>query len=114
MTADVEEALETLRPGLTGITTDTTLFRPSDYVQEALDNAGLAVLVGGVLLLAGLLAVRFQWRAVVVTVVTVPVALATAGVVLQLLGQGLNALVFAGIAAAVAIVVDEAVVSTDG
>ena len=53
VTADVEEALETLRPGLTGITTDTTLFRPADYVQEALDNAGLAVLVGGVLLLAG-------------------------------------------------------------
>ncbi len=113
VTADVEQALETLRPGLTGITTDTTLFRPADYVQEALDNAGLAILLGGVLLLAGLLAVRFHWRAVLVTVVTVPVALATAGVVLQLLGQGLNALVFAGIAAAVAIVVDEAVVSTD-
>ena len=42
VTADVEQALETLRPGLTGITTDTTLFRPADYVQEALDNAGLA------------------------------------------------------------------------
>ena len=113
VTADIEEALETLRPGLTGVTTDTTLFRPSDYVQEALDNAGLAVLLGGGLLLAGLLAMRFHWRAVVVIVVTVPVALATAGVVLQLLGQGLNALVFAGVAAAVAIVVHEAVVSTD-
>jgi len=113
VTADVEEALETLRPGLTGVTTDTTLFRPSDYVQEALDNAGLAVLLGGGLLLAGLLAMRFHWRAVVVIVVTVPVALATAGLVLELLGQGLNALVFAGVAAAVAIVVHEAVVSTD-
>ena len=113
VTAEVEQALETLRPGLTGITTDTTLFRPSDYVQKALDNAGLAVLLGGIALLAGLLAVRFHWRAVLITVVTVPVALATSGVVLQLLGQGLNALVFAGIAAAVAIVVDEAVVSTD-
>ena len=113
VTADVEQALETLRPGLTGITTDTTLFRPADYVREALDNTGLAILLGGLLLLAGLLAVRFHWRAVLVTVVTVPVALATAGVVLQLLGQGLNALVFAGIAAAVAIVVDESVVSTD-
>ncbi|HEY5979559.1 MAG TPA: efflux RND transporter permease subunit [Microlunatus sp.] len=113
VTADVEEALETLRPGLTGIATDTTLFRPSDYVQEALDNAGLAVLVGGILLLVGLLAVWLRWRAVAVAVVTVPVALATAGVVMQLLGQGLNALVFAGTAAATAIVVDEAVVFTD-
>ena len=45
VTADVEEALEHSGPGLTGITTDTTLFRPSDYVQEALDNVGLALLV---------------------------------------------------------------------
>ena len=74
VTADVEQALDTLRPGLTGITTDTGLFRPSDYVQEALDNAGLAILLGGLLLLAGLLAMRFHWRAVVVIVVTVPVA----------------------------------------
>ena len=54
-----------------------------------------------------------HWRAVVVAVVTVPVSLATAGLVLQLLGQGFNALVFAGLAAAVTVVVDEAVVSTD-
>ena len=71
-------------------------------MQEALDNVGLAVLLGGILLLAGLLAVRFHWRAALVTMITVPVSLATAGVTLQLLGQGLNALVFAGMAAAVA------------
>ena len=82
-------------------------------MQEALDNAGLAILVGGILLVVGLLAVWLQWRAVAIAVVTVPVALATAGVVMQLLGQGLNALVFAGTAAAAAIVVDEAVVSTE-
>ena len=40
-------------------------------MQEALDNAGLAILLGGALLLAGLLAVRFHWRAVLVTAVTV-------------------------------------------
>ncbi|HEY5783226.1 MAG TPA: efflux RND transporter permease subunit [Microlunatus sp.] len=69
--------------------------------------------MGGILSMVGLLAVWLRWRAVVVAVVTVPVALATAGVLMQLLGQGLNALVFAGTAAAAAIVVDEAVVSTD-
>ena len=47
VTEGVEDALEALRPGLTGITSDTTVFRPADYVSEALDNLGLAALIGG-------------------------------------------------------------------
>jgi Cu/Ag efflux pump CusA len=46
---------------------------------------------------------------VIVGVITVPVSVISAALVLHLLGYGLNALVVAGLAAAVAIVVDEAV-----
>ena len=38
VTEDVEEALETLRPGLSGISTGTTVFRPADYVADASQN----------------------------------------------------------------------------
>lgn len=113
VTNNVESALETLRPGLTGIQTDTTIFRPADYVSDALGNLGLALLVGGILMLLALAALRFHWRALLVVVVTVPLSLISAALVLQLLGQGFNALVFAGLAAAVAIVVDEAVAPSD-
>jgi Cu/Ag efflux pump CusA len=113
VTANVEKALETLRPGLTGITTDTTVFRPADYVEDALGNAGIALLVGGLLMIMALAAVRFHWRAMLIALVTVPLSLITAALVLQLLGQGFNALIFAGLAAAVAIVVDEAIAPTD-
>jgi Cu/Ag efflux pump CusA len=60
-------------------------------------------------LLLTLLALRFHWRAVLVGVFTVPVSVISAALVLNLLGYGLNALVVAGLAAAVAIVVDEAI-----
>ena len=60
-------------------------------------------------MLLTLLALRFHWRAVIVGVITVPVSVIGAALVLHLLGYGLNALVIAGLAAAVAIVVDEAV-----
>src|SRR5215208_5854231 len=109
VTSGVEDALEALRPGLTGITSDTTVFRPADYVSEALDNLGLAALIGGLLMLLTLVALRFSWRATLVALVTVPLSLITAALVLHLAGQGLNALVFAGLAAAIAVVVDEAV-----
>ena len=109
VTEGVEDALEALRPGLTGITSDTTVFRPADYVSEALDNLGLAALIGGLLMLLTLVALRFSWRSTLVAMVTVPLSLITAALVLHVAGQGLNALVFAGLAAAIAIVVDEAV-----
>ena len=109
----VEDALETLRPGLTGIRTDSAVFRPADYLEEALDNLGLALLVGGVLMLLLLGACRFRWRSIIVALVAVPLSLLVAALVLDLLGQRFNAISFAGLAAAIAVVVDEAVVATD-
>ena len=113
VTEGVENALETLRPGLTGMSTDTSVFRPADYISEALDNIGLALLIGGILMLAALLALRLQWRAVVVAVITVPLSIITAALILRALGQEMNALVFAGLAAALTVVVDEAVTPAD-
>ncbi len=109
VTEGVQDALEALRPGLTGITTDTSWFAPSDYLEAATDNLGLAIAISAGLLLLTLLALRFHWRAVIVAAITVPVSVISAALVLHLLGYGLNALVIAGLAAAVAIVVDEAV-----
>ena len=109
VTKGVEDALEALRPGLTGINTDTSWFAPSDYLGAAADNLGLAIALSAGLLILTLLALRFHWRAVIVGVITVPVSVIGAALVVHLLGYGLNALVIGGLAAAVAIVVDEAV-----
>jgi Cu/Ag efflux pump CusA len=109
VTEGVQDAIAALRPGLTGINTDTSWFAPSDYLEAAADNLGLAIALSAGLLLLTLLALRFHWRAVIVAVITVPVSVISAALVLHLLGYGLNALVIVGLAAAVAIVVDEAV-----
>jgi Cu/Ag efflux pump CusA len=109
VTKGVQDALEALRPGLTGINTDTSWFAPSDYLGAAADNLGLAIALSAGLLILTLLALRFHWRGVIVAVITVPVAVISAALVVHLFGYGLNALVIAGLAAAVTIVVDEAV-----
>ena len=109
----VQDALETLRPGLTGLRTDSASFRPADYLDEALDNLALALLIGGVLMLLVLVACRLQWRSLIVALVAVPLSLLAAALALDLLGQGFNAIMFAGLAATIAVLVDEAVVATD-
>jgi Cu/Ag efflux pump CusA len=112
VTREVESALEALKPGLTGISTDTSVFRPADYIEDALGNLGVALAVGFGLLLLVLAALRLNWRSIVVAAVAVPLSLMTAVLVLRLLGEGINALLLAGLAAALAIVVDEAVAPT--
>ena len=109
----VEDALETLRPGLTGLQVDATSFRPTDYLSASLRNLALAGVTGLALLLLALIACRRHWRGVLVAAIVVPLSVLVAAAVILLLGHTLNALTLAGLAAAMTVVVDEAVVVTD-
>ncbi len=113
VTRGVEEALETLRPGLTGVRTDTSAFRPATYIEAAIDNLTLALVISAALVALALAALLFQWRTVCVCLVTIPLSLVTAALVLDALGESFNAISFAGLAVALAIVIDDAVVGAE-
>ena len=113
VTKGVEAALDKLRPGLAGVRTDTSVFRPATFIEEAKDNLTLAIVAGGALMALMLVAFLFQWRTVLVCLVTVPLSLIAAALVLDLLGETFNAISFAGLAVAVAIVIDDAVVGVE-
>jgi CzcA family heavy metal efflux pump len=113
VTNGVEAALEQLRPGLAGISTDTSVFRPATFIEDAIDNIGLGLLIAAVLLVLAVAALLHQWRTVLVTLVTIPVALIAAALVMDALGESFNAISFAGLAVAAVIVIDEAIVSAE-
>jgi len=109
VTRDVEDALETMAPGLGGVDIDPTIFRPATFIESALDNLGLTLLAAGLLLLLAIGAILLDWRSVAVALVSVPLSLVAAGLVLALRGETMNAMVLAGLVLAVVIVVDDAV-----
>ena len=113
VTSGVEEALDDLRPGLAGLRTDTSVFRPASLIADAIDNLTVALIIGGLLLMLVLGAFLFQWRTVLIVAVTLPVSLVAAALVLDLLGATFNAISFAGLAMALAVVVDDAVVGAE-
>ncbi len=113
VTAGVEDALEKLEPGLAGLETDTSVFRPASFIDEAIDNLTLAIVIAALLLLVALVAVLMHWRTVLVVLVTVPTALVAAAIALDLLGESFNAITFAGLALALAVVVDDAVTGAE-
>jgi Cu/Ag efflux pump CusA len=114
VTRGVEAALETLRPGLAGLRTDASVFRPATFVETAIDNLALALAVGAALLVLGLVALLRRWRTVVIALVAIPLSLVTAALVLDALGESFNAISFAGLAAAIAVIVDDAVLAAAG
>ncbi|MDX6534357.1 MAG: hypothetical protein QOF68_2101 [Gaiellales bacterium] len=113
VTRGVEDALAGLKPGLTGMETDSSIFRPANYIEESLDNLMMALLIGGALLALTVIAVLLEWRKAIVILVAVPVSLVAAELVLVLRGETVNSMVVAGLALALALVVDDAVASTE-
>ena len=112
VTRGVEAALDKLRPGLAGIQIDTSVARPATFIDESIDNLTLAAVVGAILLLAALGALLFEWRAALIAAVAIPIALMAGVLVLDLRGDSLNLMVIAGFAIAIAVLVDDAVTST--
>ena len=113
VTRQVNAAIDNLRPGLTGVDVDTSLFRPASFIESSKANVAKGAGIAAVLLLAGLALVLLGWRAALVNLITVPLALVAAALVLHLRGVGLNGLVLAGLLLAVGIAVDDSLVDRD-
>jgi CzcA family heavy metal efflux pump len=110
VTRGVEDALNTLRPGLSGMQFDTDVFRPATYIQDAIGNLTLALIIAGVLLALVLSAFLFSWRTTLICLLTIPLSLVAAALVLYLLGETFNPIAFAGLAVAIPLLIDDAVV----
>jgi len=113
ITAAIEAELERLAPGLGGMKTDASVFRPATYIDKALDNLALSLAVSSLLLILVLGALLRGWRAPVVALVTIPVSMTAAALVLNAQGQSFNAISFAGLFAGLLIVIDDAVVGSN-
>jgi len=113
VTRNVEKAIEQLRPGLTGIELDTTIFRPATFIEMSLDNLKNALLWGCVLVAAILILFLFEWRTAVISLSAIPLSLMAAALVLYWRGATLNTMVIAGLAIALGEVVDDAIIDVE-
>jgi CzcA family heavy metal efflux pump len=113
VTRGVEQALATLSPGLHGIHVDTAIFRQASFIETAIHNLSLSVILGCILVAFVLLAFLFQWRAALISLLAIPLSLATAAIVLDLTGSTINTMVLAGFAVAVGVVVDDAIIDME-
>jgi CzcA family heavy metal efflux pump len=112
-THGVEEALAELRPGLPGLEMDSTIFRPADFIQAALDNLTRALFLGCVLVMVVLAAFLFEWRTALISLVAIPLSLVAGVLVLYLRGATINTMILAGFVIAIGVVVDDAIIDVE-
>ena len=114
VTRGIETAIEALRPGLTGVDVDTSLYRPATDIEDGGRTLGVVFLLGLLLAIVAIGLLLYSWRSAVVVIVAVLTSLAVAVLILALTGGTLNALVLAGLAMGLVVIVDDAVVDAQG
>jgi CzcA family heavy metal efflux pump len=113
VTRGVDKALAQLAPGLRGVHIDAHIFRQADFIETAIHNLSQSVILGCILVVFILLAFLFQWRAALVSLLAIPLSLASAAIVLDWTGSTINTMVLAGFAVAVGVVVDDAIIDME-
>jgi Cu/Ag efflux pump CusA len=111
--AGVETALAELQHGLTGVELDPSIYRSATFIETAFANLGQALVIAAVLAIPILGVLLYDWRAAVISVVAIPLALVAVGAVVGMLGGTLNTMVLAGMVIALAVVVDEVILGVD-
>ena len=96
VTRGVEQALEQMKPALSGVAVDPTIFRPATFIEMSLHNLSRALLVGCVLVILVLMVFLADWRTALISSIAIPLSLLAAGLLLHYRGGTLDTMVLAG------------------
>lgn len=108
--AGVEGALTDLAHALPAGLTLSKTYDLAEFVATAIANVRDAILVGGVLAVIVLLVFLRDWRLTLVASVTLPLTVMTTFLVMRWLGETINVMSMGGLAVAIGLVIDDAVV----
>lgn len=114
-TRAVETALADLRPAIEaqGVKIYPALHRPANFIETALRHIELDLLIGAFLILVVLIAFLRSPRVALVAFVSIPLSLLAAIIVLEAMGQTINTMSLGGLAVALGVVIDDAVVGIE-
>ncbi|MDE3152834.1 MAG: efflux RND transporter permease subunit [Gemmatimonadota bacterium] len=115
VTRAVEAALHELEPALRaeGVTLYPSLFRPADFIERATRNIRASLLIGGVLVLLVLGLFLADVRTAAISYAAIPLSLLASVAVMAHFGYSLNTMTLGGLAVAIGVVVDDAVIDVE-
>jgi cobalt-zinc-cadmium resistance protein CzcA len=111
--AGIRAAVEDIRRTLPAGVQVRVVYDQSQLVSSALGGVGRAVMLGGVFVVLVILVLLGNARAALLVTLTMPLSIALAGLLLKPLGVGLNTMTLGGLAIAVGLLVDAAIIMVE-
>ena len=113
LTEEIKAALEDLDPTLpTGIQT-TTLFQQKDFIDHAIGNLTEAIRDGAIMVTIVLFLFLLNFRTTFITLMAMPMSFAITLLVFRLFDISVNSMTLGGLAVAIGMVVDDAIVDVE-
>jgi CzcA family heavy metal efflux pump len=113
LTRQVEAAIDGLRPALPAGVEATVLFRQRDFIDSAIGNLKKAILEGAVMVTVVLLLFLMSVRTTFITLMAMPLSFAITLLTFKWLGLSVNSMTLGGLAVAIGMVVDDAIVDVE-
>ncbi|MGH7551786.1 MAG: efflux RND transporter permease subunit, partial [Longimicrobiales bacterium] len=113
VSAAVQEALVDIGKSLPKGVTLRMVYDQSDLVESALGGVSRAILIGAGLVVVVLFVLLGNWRAALLVTLTLPLTIALSGLLLRAGGIGINTMTLGGLAIAVGLLVDAAIIVTE-
>ncbi len=114
VTDEVEDALADIaRAAPPDLRIEPPVFRQASFVQTSIRSVTRAMLIGSVLVILVLVAFLRSPRLAGISLAAIPLSILAAAAVLVLRGESINGMVLGGLAIAVGVVVDDAIVGVE-
>ncbi|MDG2122347.1 MAG: efflux RND transporter permease subunit, partial [Verrucomicrobiales bacterium] len=113
LSEEIEEALEGLRPSLPEGVELEVLFRQGDFIEHAIGNLEEAIRDGAIMVTIVLFVFLLNFRTTLITLTAMPLSFAITFLVFKWLGVSVNSMTLGGLAVAIGMVVDDAIVDVE-
>lgn len=113
LTAQIEKALEELKPTLPEGVTAEIMFRQGDFIEHAVGNLKEAIRDGAIMVTIILFLFLLNLRTTAITLTAMPLSFAVTLLTFKAFGVSVNSMTLGGLAVAIGMVVDDAIVDVE-
>jgi len=113
LTAEIERALNELQKTLPEGVEATVLFRQGDFIEHAIGNLKEAIRDGAIMVTVVIFLFLLNFRTTFITLMAMPLSFAITMLSFQWLGISVNSMTLGGLAVAIGMVVDDAIVDVE-
>lgn len=113
LSAAIEKALADLQPSLPSGVETAVLFRQGDFIDNAIGNLKEAIRDGAIMVTIVLFLFLLNVRTTFITLTAIPLSFAITLLTFRWFGIGVNSMTLGGIAVAIGMVVDDAIVDVE-